>query len=229
MPDIDTRSTFNALLASSIHDMKNSLGMVINTLDQLVEDTDKPLNLKKIPLLQFEARRINENLIQLLALYKSENNLLATYIDEHNIAEFLDELIVQDTKIAEAKGITISVECDDELSGYFDRDLITGVLRNAMHNAIRHTKNTIQIIADNDEDKSLVIQLLDNGPGFNEVLLTNNSTAIDTIDYMNGRTGLGLHFCAISAKLHKNRDKQGHVSIANRKGQSGAMFTLYLP
>ena len=229
MRNIVTQSSFNTLLASSIHDVKNSLGMVINTLDILLDDSGRPLDAKQISLLQFEARRINENLIQLLALYKSENDLLTPHIDEHDVEEFLDELIIQENHIAEAKGIQLSVECDDGLIGYFDIDLMTGVLRNAIHNAIRHTKDSIRVVASEGSDKSLVIQVIDNGPGINEALLTDKSAATDTIDHSNGGTGLGLHFCNIAAALHTNRDKRGYISIENRKDASGAVFSIYIP
>ena len=212
MHNLVTQSAFNALLASSIHDVKNSLGMVINTLDLFIEDKDKPVNSKKISQLQFEARRINENLIQLLALYK-----------------FIDEVITQENHIAEARGIKLNFNCDDGLIGYFDRDLITGVLRNAIHNAIRHTKDAIHVAAREGDDKSLVIQVIDNGPGLNETQSPDSSPETETIDNANHGTGLGLHFCNIVAKLHTNRDKQGHISIENRKDASGAVFSIYLP
>jgi len=226
---IVTQSPFNAMLASSIHDVKNSLGLVINTLDLFLADSGKPLDARQISLLQFEARRISENLIQLLALYKSENNLLAAHIDEHDVEDFLDEIVTQENHIAEAKGIRMDVDCEDGLIGYFDRDLITGVLRNAIHNALRHTKDGIRVAARQADDKTLMIQVIDNGPGINAALPPDSTPATDSIDSQNDGTGLGLYFCNIVAKLHTNRDKQGHVSVENRQDASGAVFTIYLP
>jgi len=163
--------------------------MVITTLDIFLYDKDKPLDAKQMSLLQFEAKRINENPIQLLALYKSENNLLASHIDEHDVEEFLDELIARENNIAEAKGIILSVDCDSGLMGYFDIDLITGVLSNAIHNAIRHTTDAIRVAAREGDDNSLVIQVIDNGPGIQEALLPDRSPEPDTIDYNHGGTG----------------------------------------
>ena len=227
--NIASQPSFNAMLASSIHDVKNSLGMVINTLDLFIEEKDRPLEPKRISQLQFEARRINENLIQLLTLYKSENGLLTTHIDEHDVEEFLDEVITQENTIAEAKGIKLSAECTDGLIGYFDSDLITAMLRNAIHNALRHTKDSIHVIARQGDDKSLLIQVIDNGPGIKKSLSPDKFPMPDTSDHTNGGTGLGLHFCNIVAKLHTNRGKQGHITLENRKDASGAVFTIYLP
>ncbi len=228
MPDIDNQITFNLLLASSIHDIKNSLGLVINSLD-ILDDKDSAVAPDQIPLLQFEARRINENLIQLLTLYKSENNLLFINTTEHNIHEFLDEIIVREYKIAEAKGIQLSISCDSQLTGYFDSELITGVLRNAIHNAMRHTSDYIRITASNDDDKSLQIQVIDNGPGFNKSAIAWVNQNIGNIDYDNGSTGVGLHFSKIVSNLHSNRDKNGFISLANKENSNGAIFSLHLP
>jgi signal transduction histidine kinase len=225
----DIEASFTALLASSIHDMKNSLGMVTNSLELFLYDTGRPVDPEQITLLQFEARRINDNLIQLLALYKSENDLLATHIDEHDIEDFLDEVIAQERTIAAAKKIELSSDCDDGLIGYFDRDLIGSVLRNAIHNAIRHTKDSVHVSATEGDGKSVVIKVIDNGAGINEALSADGSPMADTINYKNGGTGLGLHFCTIVARLHTNRDKQGHISLDNRKDGNGAVFSLYLP
>jgi len=229
MNTFDTPSAFNALLASSIHDMKNSLGLVINSLELFSKDSGQPLDNKQASLLQFEARRINDNLIKLLALYKSENNLLSVNIDEHDIDEFLEEVVAQESSITAAKGIKLTTECDNGLIGYFDIGLITGVLGNALHNAIRHTKDSIHLVAQGNKDKSLVIKVIDNGPGINAALTPYISPAAGTINHVSGGTGLGLHFCNIVARLHANRNKQGYISIENREDASGAVFTIYLP
>ncbi|MET0044445.1 MAG: sensor histidine kinase, partial [Candidatus Thiodiazotropha sp. 6PLUC3] len=63
---------FSDILASLIHDMKNSLGMVINTLDELAEEEKNHENPKFLTL-QHESKRLNNNLIALLSLYKIDN------------------------------------------------------------------------------------------------------------------------------------------------------------
>jgi len=103
------------------------------------------------------------------------------------------------------------------------------VLRNAIHNALRHTKDSIHVAAKEGDDKFLVIQVIDNGPGLNETQSSDKPPEADTTNNTDHGTGLGLHFCNIVAKLHTNRDKQGHISFENRQDASGAVFTIYLP
>jgi hypothetical protein len=53
---------FSDILASIIHDMKNSLGMVINTLDEFASENNFQEN-SKLATLQHESKRLNNNLI----------------------------------------------------------------------------------------------------------------------------------------------------------------------
>ncbi|WP_413693290.1 hypothetical protein [Psychromonas sp. KJ10-2] len=66
---------FSTMLATSIHDMKNSLAMVL----QSIEDLDLADNLtttqhKSVSNLHYQTSRINSTLMQLLALYREEKN-----------------------------------------------------------------------------------------------------------------------------------------------------------
>ena len=69
--DID----FSTLLASAAHDMKNSLAMIITTVDHISDsvkqDDHSPLG-KPLNQLRYEARRVNNDLMLLLTLYKFE-------------------------------------------------------------------------------------------------------------------------------------------------------------
>jgi len=222
-------SAFVTFLASSIHDMKNSLGLIINSLDMILDDKENPPDRGQVSMLQYESRRINNNLIQLLGLYKSENQLLLTHIDEQYVSEVLEDVVAYERGITSSKGITISIDCNDDLVGYLDVDLITGVLGNVLHNAIRYTKDSIKIVAHQTDDKYLVIKVIDNGPGFSQTLLSDRFEADTVINDVVAGTGLGLHFCSTVAGLHNNHDKQGYISLSNNLPDGGAVFSLYLP
>jgi len=55
---------FSDVLASSVHDIKNSLSMVVNTVETLVNDPEAKIPEKKAILLQLESARANSILIQ---------------------------------------------------------------------------------------------------------------------------------------------------------------------
>ncbi|MCB1831774.1 MAG: sensor histidine kinase, partial [Gammaproteobacteria bacterium] len=59
---------FADILASLIHDMKNSLWLVINTLEAITAEPLPGAETDKVFTLQQEAKRLNTNLIELLTL-----------------------------------------------------------------------------------------------------------------------------------------------------------------
>jgi len=44
-----------------------------------------------------------------------------------------------------------------------------------------------------------------------------------------GGTGLGLHFSATAAALHRNQGNSGFIRLSNEGALRGAVFSLYLP
>ena len=56
------RVDFSMILASTIHDVKNSLGVVLNSLDDLIRSAGDSLPAEQLGKLQYEAKRVNNNL-----------------------------------------------------------------------------------------------------------------------------------------------------------------------
>ncbi|HMK49444.1 MAG TPA: hypothetical protein VK435_05280, partial [Thermodesulfovibrionales bacterium] len=72
MPGDDNGLDFSSYLASLAHDMKNSLGMLLNTADEILDGCtpDSCPSYGLLSRLQYESKRASNNLIQLLTLYK---------------------------------------------------------------------------------------------------------------------------------------------------------------
>jgi signal transduction histidine kinase len=69
---------FSFVLASSVHDMKNSLGMLLHTLSAMMENSP-PKDAEQarfFSTLEYEAARINGELVQLLSLYRMDENTM---------------------------------------------------------------------------------------------------------------------------------------------------------
>ena len=73
---------FSFVLASSVHDMKNSLGMLLNTLSNVIATypPSSPEQAKSYAVLEYEAARINSELIQLLSIYRLENDQIGIHM-----------------------------------------------------------------------------------------------------------------------------------------------------
>ena len=135
---------FSDILASTIHDMKNSLSMVINTLEELSSE-NRGQEDKRLSTLQHESKRLSNNLIALLSLYKIEEGRLSANIEEISVADFLEEVVIDNRTLAGARDVALDYACDDMLVGYFDEWLIRGVLNNLIGNSLRYTSSRILI------------------------------------------------------------------------------------
>lgn len=220
---------FSDVLASSIHDIKNALNMVINTLDELMSDPVTGLAKNpKARRLEWEVQRANNDLVQLLTVYKSENRQLSVHIAEIALDEFLDDVTVEIRGSLEARGISIETRCDPSVVGYFDEDMVRGVIGNAVNNAQRYTRDRILLSAE-ERDGHVVIRVEDNGSGYPESMLQQRNTSDAGNSFIAGHTQLGLYFSDLIARMHNNRGKTGFVRMENQVNLEGGCFSLWLP
>ncbi len=220
---------FYDILASIIHDMKNSLGMVINRLDEIVDELPVEVNESaKIAAIQHEAKRLNNNLIELLTLYRMENERISPVIDEVYVDDFLQEIVVENQSAADSGDVSLSCDCDEELTGYFDEGLVHGIINNLIGNALRYTESKIEITAE-ERDGYLVISVEDDGAGFTDEMLQAQKADTVNNDIGDGRTLLGIHFANMIAQMHHNKDKKGFIKLRNNNRLKGGCFSIYLP
>ncbi len=221
---------FNAVLMFFIHDIKNSLLMSLSSLENLYYELDQLPDQQKQSLttIQYELRRINNALIQLLSLYKMQTSLFSVHIDQYNVYDFLDELIINNQPLNSQNGIQINLQCDEELDWFFDRDLIATLINSSVNNAIRYAQNKILLSAQINNNQ-LEITIEDDGDGFPKKMFTQEEDLETIINSNTGSTGLGLYFARKIASLHKNREKQGLTKIDNQSSLGGGRFLLFLP
>jgi len=221
---------FSTILASSVHDMKNSLGMLLNSLETLVEEIP-PANAsqaQQFKTLQYEASRINGELIQLLTLYRMQNQFLPMNIDEHYLNDLIEDQLARNQGWIDASDISVQVSCDDSLHWYFDVDLIGGVLHNVLVNSLRYTKSALLIEARQEGD-FLLLAVSDDGPGYPDPLLAQPSDMKDKASVSEGSSHLGFYFAEQIASSHKRGDVCGYIELDNRSSLGGGRFLMYLP
>jgi K+-sensing histidine kinase KdpD len=218
---------FSDVLASTIHDMKNSLSMVINTLDELALENEQRKD-QRFSTLQHESKRLNNNLIALLSLYKIENERLTPNVEEINLEDFLEEVVIDNQTLADTRGISLEYDCEEMLVGYFDEWLIRGVLNSVIGNALRYTRSKILIHADS-VDAHLVVTIEDDGSGFPQTMIDAQETFNQRGKPSEGQTQLGLYFASMVAHLHINGDKCGYIKLSNQQRLGGGCFAIWLP
>jgi signal transduction histidine kinase len=225
-------------LLSSIHDMKNSLGMMAAYLEDALAEpgnaaaaVDTPAR-KKTAQALYEAQRVNNHLIQLLALYKIDQAFYPFDPQDRPLADLAREVLARAQPLADSKNITLDCECPEELYGWLDYELVSGVLVQAIYNALHYAKSHVLLSAV-ELEHGISLRVEDDGPGFPEFLLAQGNAVQRGISFDTGSTGLGLYFADVVAHLHKAgpdaNPRTGSIRLENGGRLGGSCFSLDLP
>lgn len=229
-PELSEEADVTMLLASSVHDMKNSVSMLIGGLQRVLA-TVQPETFPAfgdLTQMTYEAKRINNNLVQLLTLYKLGQQIYPFDPQQVGIDEFLQVIAGQAGGMLRSEAVTLDIECAPNLCWYFDEDLVTGVIGNAFSNAIRYTRDRMNLSAC-VRDGMLELRIEDNGSGYSAEMLEQSRDPMRAVDFRTGSTGLGLYFSAAVAYMHRNRGRRGEILLKNGGTLGGGCFILRLP
>jgi signal transduction histidine kinase len=231
-------------LASTVHDMKNSISVLSGTLENLIAASAPPPpaavqpgsgqpQYAQLGQMLYQTRRLNDNLIQLLALYKEVGKPGYPFDPAaHRVSELVDQVKGQARMLLQSRGVTLDVEFPADAIWTFDEELIIGVLVHAINNAIRYTRDRIRLDVRIDGDY-LELRVEDNGGGFPPAILETGADAMNTgggkVNFLNNSSGLGLYFSSEVAKMHKHRQRHGGIALENGGALGGGCFILRLP
>ena len=230
MTDPKPLSSIDTFLASSVHDMKNSISILIGGLEKTLLQVNPALFPAGVDMAHmiYETKRINNNLIQLLTLYKTGHDLYPFDPQSQAVADMLRLISEQNLSLMASRNIGVEFVVDEDLYWEFDEDLVSGVIGNALNNAIHYTKNRIRLVA-HEADGFLELRIEDNGKGYPQMMLDAGVDAMRGVDFIGGSTGLGLHFSVVAAKMHRNRGRAGEIRLENSGSLGGGCFILRLP
>lgn len=224
-----------ALLAASIHDIKNSLGFVLNTLDQALSEESGRLecSAELTVELNHEAKRANKALVQLLALYRMESRQYTLQHRSVDIEDFFDDCRLRHEALLTRKGLRLEIDVEPGLCAELDAYLIEGVLDNLIINAMRFARERIKLSALLPDAGGLELRVEDDGPGFPEEVHTlgaDGSVAhFRPSNFAAGETKLGLYFCEMVAHLHRDEGRTGSINVLSGGQLGGGVVIIRLP
>ena len=214
----------NLLAAASMHEVKNLLGQLTLSLEEIAQ-AHCPGTEQKIASARFACSRVVDRLTEMMILYKLDGGHLHPSIAAHSPTDFLEDLMLS------AKNLTAGrIEIRMQLSAsapafwFFDRDLTESALMNALHNALLYARSWISLSAEQSADY-LILRVVDDGAGYPPEILQANLNAPRASTQ---GCGLGLYFANSVAQAHHNQERHGKVVVENR-ATGGAVFSLYLP
>lgn len=218
------------LMASTVHDVKNSLGFIESQLTNVVKriDGQDPTSAEEIRRIQLECARINNGMVHMLGLYRMQAGQFAPDFDEVLVTDVIEFALSRHTPILTALGIEVAVS-EQGFDGlwYMDSNLVEGILSNVVTNSIRYTNSSLEFVV-REVEGWLNIRILDDGDGFPDKMLKMLDQP-ETLCFHSGATGLGLYFCQQIAQMHTNGERKGYVQLSNREAEKGAVFDLWLP
>jgi len=230
MQEQDDNLDFSFVLASSVHDMKNSLGMLLHTLESMLADNppENESQRKTFAVLGYEASRINSELVQLLSLYRMQHESLRVQADEHFVFDTIEDQIDRNDVLFQARNIRVSTDCDPDQRWYFDAELIGGVINNILVNCVRYSRAQLAVNVTR-EDGMLCIAIADDGDGYPQSMLDAPLLTNAGVSFSRGSTNLGLLFAHRVLRLHRAGERRGRIHLANNGPLGGGVLSLYIP
>lgn len=239
-------------LAATAHDMKNSISVLSGTLERLLV-AKAPENAVTCPAtsatpgapapadpaypqmahMLYQTKRLNDNLMQLLALYKQVGTPAYPFdMQPLELGHLVEQVAALERVLLTSRGIRLELDYDPHLVWHLDEDLIVGVLSHAINNAIHYTCGVVRL-AIHETDGWLELRVEDDGPGYPPALLRAGSVgardATGGVNFLTNSAGLGLYFSSEVAKMHRHRGRCGQVRLENGGRHGGGCFVMRLP
>lgn len=229
--EIELEKTREDLMRMIIHDLRNPLANIVNSLDVLYEVvTDKDTTISPIELLDIAKRssqRLQNLISSILDISWLETGEAIISTQPTALVPVLEEAILFVEPQSNIREITIETDLAPNLPPVrIDRDMILRVVLNLLDNAIKFTQTGGHVHLKVTRDDSIVhTSLTDNGPGIPEDKLQSIFEKFVRVREENGPkgTGLGLAFCRLAIKAHG-----GEIWAESQVGE-GASFHFTLP
>ena len=240
MDDTPDAPELSLFLASTAHDMKNSISVLSGTLERLLSVDSFSASPQTNPAytqmahMLYQTKRLNDNLMQLLALYKQVGTPAYPFdVQPLELGQLVDQVVGLERVLLQSRGVTLELDYDPELVWHVDEDLIVGVLSHAINNAIHYTCDKVRLVIRKTDDGWLELRVEDNGPGYPPSLLMAGAIATREtaggMNFLTNSAGLGLYFSSEVAKMHRHRDRRGMLRLENGGRYGGGCFILSLP
>lgn len=218
------------VIASTVHDMKNSLALLTQSHAQW--QAQLPAELRQVReqgIINYEFARLNGMLVQLLGLYKLGANQLPLHPAYHELEDFIEAQLARHQEVLQSRQIEARCEVDSfDLMGFFDQELLGSVVANIINNSIRYARSQLLVSAW-QEGEFLVLSVCDDGQGYPAAMIEQQSSYVLGLNQSSGSTGLGLYFAGRIAALHQRQGLQGRIELANGGPLGGGVFRIYLP
>jgi signal transduction histidine kinase/ligand-binding sensor domain-containing protein/DNA-binding response OmpR family regulator len=219
------------------HELRTPLTLIINPLDVILKQTEQDnIHHHYFILMQQNARRMLRLVGQLLDIKKIDDKQYNLRIINSELVNFTSNIVKSFLDLAKTNHIElINKTIIEELSGWFDADIIEQIIFNLISNAIKFTpqnkKIEIEVISEpvhNSIKMSDYVKIVvsDTGIGIEEDKIHKvfdrfyQAEAMSTRKYQG--SGIGLAICKELIELH-----QGNIYVESKFGEGSSFHILF--
>jgi len=218
--------------ANVSHEIKTPLTAIKGFVETLRSDVDAaPEETERfLAIIEKHVDRLTTIVEDLMKLSKIEqqDEKSDIHLEESSVKSVILSAVQTCREKADAKKITIDLECPEDISLQLDSRLMTQALANLLDNAVNYSHENAKIqILTTFQEKELRISIKDHGIGIPKEHLSRLFERFYRVDKARSRklggTGLGLAIVKHIAHAHG-----GRVSVESTLGK-GSTFFLHLP
>lgn len=215
-----------------IHDMKTPLSTIMMVQDMLESgrlDTRPEIKNKYMKIAKSETEHLFALTNKILTISKLENHKLEMNRTKVELIPIIEKL-TEKFKAKAQKPVNFIISLQTK-TVYADSDYLGEVLSNLIDNAIKYSKDSVEInITAEESERYSILKVCDNGLGISEsdqkvIFQKYERAAAAKRSRRNGASGfgLGLNFVDQVIKAH-----EGRIFINSTEGEF-TEFTIYLP
>ncbi len=203
------------------HELRTPIMPILVNVELLTERLGS--DNEEIKIIVRNAKRLHRLTDNILSVTRIESKTLTLKKEVFDINALIENVAKDEGAHIDTKEIKIVTKND----GYpidieADRDRMSQVISNLLHNAIKFTKTGIIEILSKIQGGNVIVSVKDNGPGIDHqiipILFSKFVTKSDK------GTGLGLYICKNIIEAH-----DGKIWAENNTEGSGAIFSFSLP
>lgn len=215
-----------------VHDMKTPLSTIMMVQDMLESgrlDTRPEIKNKYMSIAKSETDHLFALTNKILTISKLENHKLEMNKTEVELTPIVEKL-TEKFKAKAQKPVNFIISLQTK-TAYADNDYLGEVISNLIDNAIKYSKESVEInITAEESERYTILKVRDNGMGISEadqkvIFQKYERAAAAKRSRKNGASGfgLGLNFVDQVIKAH-----EGKIFVNSTEGEF-TEFTIYLP
>jgi len=220
-------------VANVSHELKTPVTAIKGFVETLLDDPDAEIEDKQrfLEILNRQANRLHALVEDLLTLARLEDETSSgkekLALERSRVRSILLNTIEDCTPNAEARGIVLHCDCDEQLTAMAHSMLLEQAVTNLVDNAVKYSPDESNIwLSAHRQGREVFVNVRDEGPGIepeHQARLFERFYRIDRGRSRDlGGTGLGLSIVKYIAQAHG-----GRVSVQSQVGR-GSTFTLTL-